>query len=274
MKIAIIGCGYIGSALAITFSKMGHNVTVTTRSPKNLLPLTKIVQRGIIAPATDEKTTAFLLEDNDIIIVTVSAPSFNDYENTFLNTAHTIRSGALNITQPKTLIYTSNCCVYGEQNGQWVDEGITLNPITTEAEILIETEKVLTSIESFGWKIGILRLSEIYGPRRELSQKVKYLSGKNLSGEGAHYTNMVHQQDVIGAIDYMITHNLHGIYNIADDDHPIRKDLYEEVCTKFQLPSLNWNPKQKRYHNGNKRVSNHKIKSTGFIFQYPHRIIS
>ena len=223
MKIAIIGCGYIGSALAITFSKMGHHVTATTRSPKKLLPLAKIVQRGIIAHASDEKTTSFLLEDNDIIIVTVSSPSFNDYENTFLNTAHTIRSGALNIPQPKTLIYTSDCCVYGEQNGQWVDEGTKLNPITTEAEILAETEQVLFSLESLGWKVGILRLSEIYGPKRELSQKVKDLLGKNLSGEGNHYTNMVHQQDVISAVDYMITHKLHGYYNIVDDDHPIRK---------------------------------------------------
>ena len=272
MKIAIIGCGYIGSALAIIFSKMGHIVTATTKSPKKLHGLANIVQRGIVAPATDEKTTGFLLEDNDIIIVTVASPSFNDYENTFLNTSHAIRSRALKVAQPKKLIYTSNCSVYGEQNGQWVDENTTLNPITTEAEILLETEKVLCSIEAIGWKVSILRLCEIYGPGRELSKKVKNFSGKNLSGDGSHFTNMVHQQDVIGAIDYVITHKLYGIYNLADDDHPSYKDLYQEICNKSNLPAMKWNPQQKRYYNGNKRVSNHKIKSAGFTFQHPHRI--
>jgi nucleoside-diphosphate-sugar epimerase len=271
MKIVIIGCGYLGTALAKHFSKLGHEITATSKSSKRLKSLSKIVQRGIIGSGSDEKLMQMLVDQNDLILMTLSSVSFNDYETTFLKTAQTLRKAALKSQKPKKLIYTSNTSVYGEYHGQWVNETTPLNPISHAAQTLIDTENVLLSLETLHWQVTILRLGVIYGPGRDLVQKVKDVQGNVLPGLDSHYTNMVHLDDVVESIDHIITHQLTGIYNLSDDDHPTRKEMFDEICQKFHLPNLKWNPSESVYHNGNKRVSNVKLKSTGYQFIHPHR---
>ena len=68
-------------------------------------------------------------------------------------------------------------------------------------------------------------------------------------------------------------HHLTGIYNLADDDHPTRKELYDEISKKFQVPEVTWDPSLTSLRSGNKRVSNHKIKQSGYRFVHPHRVL-
>ena len=274
MKIAIIGCGYIGSTLAISLTKAGHFVTALTNKPQKLSDLNHILQKVIIAPATDREIISDIIQNNEIIILTIATANLNEYKNTFLQGAATIRAAALETAVARTLIYTSDCMVYGEHHGQWVDEKTSLHPITTEAHIIIETEKILSSLKSLDWKITILRLTEIYGPGREIVKKVKKCQGKVMPGKENFYTNMIHQQDVIGCVEYMITHKLQGIYNLSDDDHPLKQQFYDEITQKYHLETILWNKELSGPHNGNKRISTHKIKAAGYnVFHYPHRIL-
>jgi NAD dependent epimerase/dehydratase family enzyme len=84
---------------------------------------------------------------------------------------------------------------------------------------------------------------------------------------------MVHRADVTAAIDYALRHRLDGIYNLADDDHPTRQELYNHIAEKLGLPAIQWDQNSDAYRGGNKRISNHKIKAKGFTFLYPHRVI-
>jgi nucleoside-diphosphate-sugar epimerase len=141
------------------------------------------------------------------------------------------------------------------------------------AKILIEAEKHYLSLQELGWNVCLLRLSEIYGPGRELSNRVKNLEGHVLPGTGDHYTNMIHKTDVASAIDYAHRHHLEGIYNLSDDENPTRKALYDAVSHKFRLPKVKWDPEHMALHTGNKRVSNHKIKAEGFALRHPIRML-
>ena len=273
MKILIIGCGFIGSEAAALWKKKGYVVTATTRNPDRLDALSKVAQKSVILKGNDEDELIPLMADNDVIVVTVAADSPDHYESAYLNTSQIIRHLALDMDTPKQLIYTSSTSVYGDHHGQWVDETSELLSKSEQGKILIEAEKHYLSTEEVGWRTCILRLTEIYGPGRELSKRVKQLEGHVLPGTGDHYTNMIHKKDCADALDYALRHHLEGVYNLSDDEHPTRKELYDAVSHKFSMPRVKWDPEHTPLHTGNKRVSNHKIKAEGFVFIYPHRVL-
>jgi len=273
MKIVIIGCGYLGTEVAHIWKTKGDSVTVTTRTPQRLDDLSRVSRKSILMRNANEESLAPLIADNDFIIVTIAADSPEEYENAYLNTSKVIKSLARNSDKPKTLIYTSSTSVYGDHHGQWVDEESELLGKNDQAKILIESEKKYLSLEEFGWHVCILRLTELYGPGRELSKRVAKMEGHTLPGNGQQYTNMVHIQDAAHAIDYALRHHLTGIYNVSDDEHPSRKELYDKVADKFGLPKVAWDPEHSALHSGNKRISNHKIKAEGFALHHSHRIL-
>ncbi len=271
--IAIVGCGYIGAEAALKWTQRGLHVTGTTRNPSRLDEISKVTQKAVLIRSNDETAFAPLVAANDTILVSVAADSIDHYENAYLHTAQALRHLAVEMEMPKRLIYTSSSSVYGDHHGRWVDEESDLIATTEHAKILIEAEKTYHSLSELGWHVCILRLAEIYGPGRELSKKVKDAHGRALPGTGNQFTNMVHQTDCANAIDYVLRHQLDGVFNIADDDHPTRKELYNQVADKLQIPHPDWDPNLLSLHSGNKRVSNHKIKAEGFTFRFPHREI-
>ena len=266
VKIAIIGCGYIGMEAAARWSLEGHLVTATTRNPERLPDLSTVAQKTLILKGDDEEGLASLIAANDVIVVTIAADSVDQYENAYLHTSQQIRALALEMDQPRRLIYTSSTSVYGDHHGLWVDETASLITPSEQGKILIQSEKTYLSLSECHWHVCILRLAEIYGPDREISRRVKHMEGHKLPGSGDQYTNMVHKVDVAAALDYALRYRLEGIYNVVDDEHLTRKELYDQVVQKHHLPSLAWDPTLTSMHLGNKRVSNHKIKSEGLFF--------
>jgi nucleoside-diphosphate-sugar epimerase len=271
--IAIIGCGYVGLCVASLLTKKGHSVTATTRNPNRLEELSQVAQKSLLLKGNHEEEFIPLIAHQEVLIVTIAADSPEFYESAYLHTAQMMRHLALEMNLPRHLIYTSSTSVYGEYNGQWVDENYELLAKGEQARILIETEKTYLSLQELGWHVCILRLAEIYGPGRELSKRVENLEGHSLPGNGEGFTNMIHRTDCGSAIDYAIKHHLEGVFNLADDDHPTRKELYEQIAQKFDLPPVEWDPSRAGMHSTNKRISNHKIKSEGFVFRHPHRIL-
>lgn len=270
LNIAILGCGYVGTALATYWKKKGHHISATTRSHSKVKSLKPICQNVTILYSDDQTALTNFLKHQDVIVVTIAADHVQDYANAYLKTAHTLKK-VLAKLPAKTLIYTSSTFVYGDHDGSWVDEQADLLTQTEQGKILIETEKVYQSLQSLGWNILIFRLSEIYGPNRELSTRVKTYLDAPLAGSGEKYSNMIHLDDIVSAIDYALSHSLQGTFNLADDDHPTRKELYDQVSEAFHLPKVTFDPKVKTMRSDNKRISNHTIKAAGYSFIVPDR---
>jgi nucleoside-diphosphate-sugar epimerase len=272
-NIAVVGCGYVGSATALLWKNQGYRITATTRNPEKLKEISRCAQEGYLIKGNDPTEFASLISANDVLLISIGADRPEEYDNAYLQIAQIFRALALEMNLPRRLIYTGSTSVYGDHHGQWVDEESDLLTETQQGKILVETEQVYLSLEEIGWEVCILRLAEIYGPKRELSKRLKNLP-TSLPGSGAQYTNMVHKSDCAAVIDYALEHELEGIFNVADDDHPTRKELYDLLATQFHLPRPHWDPHRATLHNGSKRISNHKIKSAGFTFKFPHRALS
>lgn len=271
---AILGCGYIGSALARLWKKRKVPTTLTTQSPHKLPSLTEIAHKSVLFRSSDLDTLALLLQENDTLVVTIAASSPHTYFEAYLQTAQVLRKTALAMNTPRHLLYTSTTSVYGDHGGKWVEETSPLLATSENGKILIETEKTYESLREIGWQVTLFRLGEIYGPGRELSKKVEHLLQHPLPGKGDTYTNMVHQADVAAAIDFAVEQRLEGIFNLVDDDHMTRKELYQTISHAFRLPPVEWDPSLPSLHSSNKRASNHLLKKEGFTFSHPHREIA
>jgi nucleoside-diphosphate-sugar epimerase len=271
MKCAIIGCGYVGSRLAELWSGK-HIVTCTTTRKSHTKSSTQ-TQKWIIAKGTDYDTVYWLIKEHDVIIVSVTPPSIEDYRKTYLGTAETIRKAAKESKTPKRLLFLSATSVYGDQNGHWVDEKNPPNAKIPEIKHLIEAENIFLSLGQVGWNITILRLSEIYGPEKTLKDKILSLQDRPLPGSGDFYSNMIHLDDVVHVIDYALDHKWEGIYNVTDDDHPTTSEFYKALCQQYNLPQVHWDPNLQPLIKLNKRISNQTIKSAGYRLLHPHRVL-
>lgn len=262
MRILIVGCGYVGSAAAHLWKQKGHQVWATSRSPEKLTVLQTWVDRVFLADAIFPE-----LKNVDAVLLSVAADDLNVYEETYLKTAERI---IFHLPLKTPLLYTGSTSVYGDHEGNWVTEDSPLFPFTSQATILVKTEQTL--IEK-GHPVTLFRLSEIYGPQRMWNEKIRRLSGKTLAGNGLQYTNTIHRDDIISALDFALQNQLTGIYNLSDDTHLPRKELYFQLCQEMDLPPVQWDPTLVSVHGGNKRISNQKIKNAGFVFQYPHLLV-
>ncbi len=273
MNIAIIHAGYVGIELAALWTKKGHHVTVTTRHPERLPLLARVAQKCVILKEINEEELSPLLVNNDVIVVTTAADTREEYESTYFYTANMIRQIALKKTMIRRLIYTSSVAVYGDYNGLWVDESSELKAKSDQGRILIDTEKAFLSLKELGWHVCILRFAEIYGPGRELSARFHTLGGEKPAGQGSIYTNMLHRDDAAAAVEHALRHHFEGVYNLADDDHPTRQQMFDAIAEKLKAPKIKWDAEAASWQFGNKRVSNHKIKASGFSFLHPHRLL-
>lgn len=87
MKIVIIGCGYIGLEVAKIWKEKIETVTATTRSSERLDQLSKVATKSVIIKNADIESLAPLVDENDVIVVTVAADNPEEYKNAYLNTS-------------------------------------------------------------------------------------------------------------------------------------------------------------------------------------------
>lgn len=272
MKIAIIGCGYIGTELIKFMMKKGREVTAITRTPGKLPMANTISKKCLLLINNDKEELSNIIDENDVIILTISASKSKDYEKAYIETANAIKSVASTKSTPKTLIYTSRSSIYGDHNGKWVDESDNLKALDNESKSLIESENIFLSIKELNWTVCILRLAHIYGPNKTLSQIIFDHNNQKLAGFGHFYTNMIHQKDVINAINFAISHNLEGIFNVVDDDHLTRQEFTDTLCKSLNIPKVKWDPEKPiDFPDANKRVSNYRLKEKGFSLLFPTR---
>lgn len=271
MNIGIIGCGYAGKAIAALWRERGAFVTATTRSEYNLPLIKPYCDQTLIFSPDSPSSLSQLLEENSVIYICVAPKGNQSYEQTYLHTAQTIRKILATTQNHGTIVYLSSTSVYAESEGRWVDEGSLLDEKDPHAHILIETENTFLHCKNEDWKVVVLRLGEIYGPGRDLQQKAQYYLAHPGAFFGENYTNMVHIDDIAHAAHYVINSSLTGIFNLADDEHPIRKELFAKICSTYNIPSITWGNVKNPIHGKNKRVSNDKITRTGYQLVHPQR---
>ena len=270
MKLAIIGCGYVGSAAGYLWHQAGHEVTVTTTTPAKKTELQAIASKVVVLTGNDLEKIEDVVADRDVVLLSVGSKQRTPetYRQAYLQTARNVVAGIKAGSRVKQLIYTSSYGILSHKDGDVVDETINVEPKDEFGEILYKTEKTLLSVPETELKTCILRLTGIYGPRRELIKIFSRLSGTTRPG-GERYTNWVHLIDIVRAIDFAREKQLQGIYHLNSDEFMTIKEFLERLFQAHNLPPVTWDSSQPSARSTNMRLSNQKIKDAGFELIHP-----
>lgn len=277
-KIAILGCGYVGCALADYWQEQGHFVTGTTTNWKRVASLAGVVDQVFLMKGDDADAVQSVVEGQDTVVVSV-APTGSQvadektYETTYLATAKNLVQTLKQAPTVKQIIYLSSCSVYGNRQGGWVDETSPISPSEPRSQILSQAEQILLQGASSNQKVCILRLGGIYGPGRELINMYGGLAGMTLPGRGERFINWIHRDDIVGAIEFARLNELEGIYNLVDDSQLTVKEQVERVCLHYGLPPVHWDSSQLSIQRKSVRISNQKLKAAGYRLVHPQLLV-
>jgi nucleoside-diphosphate-sugar epimerase len=273
MRVLIIGCGYIGLPLGKKLVRLGHKVFGLRRNTAAKNELKSAGLKPIFADITKFEELKKLPRDFDWVVNCVAANGA-DYSEIYLR-------GTKNLVEwlaphpPKKFVYTSSTSVYAQNDGSLVNESSPTEPRAETAKILIATEKVL--LAAFAGKkfpAVILRVAGIYGPQRGHLFQQFLKNEARMNGDGARFLNMIHRDDVVGAIIAALKNGRAGeIYNAVDDAPDSQINFYKWLAERLEkkLPASETEnlPARKRGAT-NKRVSNAKLKTElKYEFQFP-----
>jgi nucleoside-diphosphate-sugar epimerase len=248
-KLLLIGAGYVGLALLKQLREF--DVTVTTTDEKKVELLQEYASKVILLQDQNAFELKAAVEACDAIVILVAPKGGKSYAETYLHSAEKIYALVAQKSTPTYILYTGSTSVYEGIQEPWATEDLQLAPPSPNGIILLQTEQQLMK----NTNTCILRLGGIFGPDRELEARAK-----RISGDGDVYTNHIHRDDIVEAIQYCLEHQLTGIYNLVNDDHPTRRELYNGICDRLGIPRPHWSGEIKSKPSGY-RVSNQKIKS-------------
>jgi nucleoside-diphosphate-sugar epimerase len=173
---------------------------------------------------------------------------------------------------PERLVYTSSTGVYGDHDGDWVDETTPPEPTTPKTRVLAEAEDVALSAP---FPSTIARFAGLYGPDRYRLER--YLEGPVTEG----FLNMIHREDAAGAVRFALESVVDGVLLVVDDE-PVAKwefaDWLADACGVDRPPKRT---KEERLAAGDlseavrrrvltsKRCSNRRLRELGYAFAYP-----
>jgi nucleoside-diphosphate-sugar epimerase len=265
-KTLIIGCGYIGLPLALELRGRGHAVTPWVHTePGSRGPRQAGFGEIIVGSVAEESAWKRAGSDYDLAIHCASSGRGGEraYEEVFVRGA-----ARLNEFLPRARkIMVSSTSVYGQSQGEIVDEDSPAEPSTATGRILREAEAM-----ALRGGATVARSSGIYGPGRAVLWE-KFKRGEALiEGDGSRWINQIHQRDLVAGLVHLIDHGLPGqIYN-ASDDTPVTQRDYYAWCAKFlgrPLPPFGPVNLQRKRGLAHKRVTNAKLRATGWAPIHP-----
>ncbi len=263
-SVLIIGCGYVGVPLGKAWVRKGSVVYGTTRTPARR----DLLKREGIEPVLLDllSPSPFHFPAADLVYFLVAG----SHDETLLE-GMTRALSALTENPPQKLIYSSSTGVYGDHQGEWVDETSAREATHPAGRRLIQTEEILLSAFRKHRFPGIVaRLSGIYGPRR-IPGKDLVLKGGPLVGDPDSYLNLIHLDDLVRLLVAAALRGKAGESYLFSDDHPVlRKEYYRFLAERLGVPhfSPTWIPSQNR--SGSRRCLNQKMREALHIgLKYP-----
>lgn len=275
------GTGFIGQNLVNFLHAPDNKITILTRYPKKVPNFCQ----AIISLSDLDKNDEF-----DVIINLAGANISNrwteSYKKILFSSRLHITQGLVDFvaktkTKPSVFINASAIGYYGDQpNGVIIDEDTKAIDSFTHY-LCRDWEECARQVQAHGVNLSILRFGVVLGKNGGMLKKILpsfYFGFGGKIGHGQQILPWVHMKDVIGAIDYVIKNNLHGIYNVTALKAVNNEEFTKELAAILRRPSFLNLPARlvslifgemgdTLLLKGNK-VESTKLKESGFVFQF------
>lgn len=276
-NVIIVGCGYVGSRVALRHKACGDEVLAIVRSEGGV---ERMRAMGVRATVWDLDSAPLVGGPNcqgSWLYYFVPPPGKGEADPRVRALAgHFNRSG-----HPHKVVYLSTTGVYGDCGGQWIDENQPLAPNAARSRRRVDAESCWRAWreESQG-KLAILRVGGIYGPGRLPLRRLK--EGLPLLNEAElPFTNRIHVDDLVEVcVAAMDSNSDEAVYNVSDGHPSTMGDYFDRIADLAGLPRP---PRISRdeaatalsagmmdYMNESRRLSNHKLRQgLGIGLRYP-----
>jgi hypothetical protein len=270
-KWLLIGAGYCARAFVSNYKI--KNATGTTRSNGELLQ-----QNGITPIITDFTSYNNIIAENirhsEAILISV-APDHNGDQFLRLYADDIITSPTLS-----WIGYLSSTSVYGNHDGQAVDEQSKRNATSTRGiNRIIAEDSWINLKQNCPIPICILRLSGIYGNGRSSFDKLHNGTASRIDKPN-HLFSRTHVDDIAGFIAHLANNNYGDIYNVCDLKPASGREVIEYACkiSGYPLPPLldfttaALSQMARSFYDDNRIILPGKLLQSGYTLKYPSYI--
>ena len=229
MRVLVLGAGLVGRELAQRLTSEGHDVVATTTTEAKVADLQQVAAEVHVLRGSDTDLVAKAAAGADAIGVCAGPDArramtpeerAGSYDEVLVQTANSVVAAA-----PETarIIALSSLSVYGDAADDL--EVVTESaPLTTAQDASPQKFQEMERVYLGRGNTVVLRCADIFGGTDlPIEQKVQFahtvLNGSvPFCGDALFYR--VHVDDVLGAVEHALTHDLDGLYNLTHADVP------------------------------------------------------
>ena len=262
------GHGYSAQALVPLLPPEAWTIIGTTRSADRAADLANTGITPVVWPGADMPA---YLDQATHLLISAAPDDAGDPVLSALHTEIAARAG-----QFSWVGYLSTTGVYGDHNGDWVDETTPLTPATKRGVARVKAEAAWAAIP--GLPLHIFRLAGIYGPGRGPFAKVRSGAARRIIKPGQVFSR-THVADIAQVLAASIAHpNPGAAYNVCDDDPAPPEDVIGYAAELLGLPlppaedfaTAEMTPMARSFYAESKKVRNDRIKDElGVKLRYP-----
>jgi nucleoside-diphosphate-sugar epimerase len=228
MAKLIFGCGYLGHRVADRWRAAGETVYVVTRSTARADVLRAQGLMPIVADVVLPQTLVGLpAADTVLYAVGYDRAAGESIRQVYVDGL----ANVLAALPPETgrFVYISSTGVYGQTDGERVDETSECRPVREGGRACLEAERLLSAHPLFALAV-VLRLAGLYGPGR-IPSRQQLMAGQPLAVPADGCMNLIHVDDaasVVLAAERRAP--LPRLYVVSDGQPVERRIYYEELA--------------------------------------------
>ncbi len=232
-SVGIIGCGWLGKALAHQLQEKDVKVLATRSNSENV---EQLLSQGIDAsvlllPDEQSELNGHPVFNSQCLVIAIT-PQFKQGRVDYCNKVEQLVIAAKANPCVEQVILLSSTAVYNGLSGD-IYEADTLDLSADKVSVLSQAEQAVLSFseqsnEAFDKVSYVLRLAGLVGPNRHPGKFL--LNGRMLKSPEAK-VNLIHQQDVIGLIVSLLNEPItSGIFNGVSPTHVSKKTYYQTAA--------------------------------------------
>ncbi|WP_139558684.1 SDR family oxidoreductase [Methylotetracoccus oryzae] len=229
----IVGCGYVGRRVAALEHAQGNTVICLSRTEHTCNGLRNLGYRVVAADLDVPASIDIQGSSPDILYYFAPPPNSGTTDprlGAFLERIASQRA-------PERLVYISTSGVYGNCDGNWVDESHPANPQSDRAVRRWSAEQnVQAWCAERGVRAVILRVPGIYGPGRLPVDRLRQ-GLPVVRREQSPFSNRIHVDD-LAAICVAAGHvpSACDVYNVSDGQPTTMTDYFLKAADALDLP--------------------------------------
>jgi nucleoside-diphosphate-sugar epimerase len=271
----IAGCGYLGLRVARNWLDSETRVSAFTRSADRAATLQAMGIQPIVVDLANSDQPLPPLPAVDTVLWAVGYDRSTGVarEDIWLKGLQRLID-ALQVT-PRRFLYVSSTSVYGQIDGEIIDENNPACPTTEGGQCCLQAEQLLKERLSElhpQTEPVVLRMAGLYGPDRLLRRIDQLKSQTPLTGDPSHWLNLIHIDDAVKAVNFAATTNsIPPVLNVVNSDILTRAAYYQLLADLVDAPPPEFSDSSSsptRQRGGNKRVTSRWLDSMDIGFQY------